>query len=151
MKRLHVHLKVADLATNIEFYNIVFNAQPTVVKEDYAKWLLDDPRVNFSISSGVSEEKAGLEHLGIQVESEKELYEVYDNLKKAKGVIREEGKTVCCYAESEKSWIADPQGVEWEVFHTFGDSNTYYAEPKAEEQCCMPKEEAVVANEGKCC
>lgn len=130
MKTLHVHIKVDDLQKNIEFYNTLFATQASVIKEDYAKWMLEDPKVNFAISLG---KKAGLEHLGIQVEDTQELNAVYKQLENAKTAVREEGKTVCCYAQSEKSWVADPQGIEWEVFHTFGESTTY---GKVETTCC---------------
>mgnify|MGYP006213676253 CR=1 FL=1 len=110
MKRLHVHVGVTDLHQSIRFYSTLFAAKPTVVKDDYAKWMLDDPRVNFAISSGAHAGK-GIEHLGIQVESGNELAEVYARLKAADGPLLEEGQTTCCYAKSEKSWIADPNGV----------------------------------------
>ena len=123
MKRLHVHVSVDRIDTAIEFYTALFAVEPTVRKDDYAKWMLDDPRVNFAISTRT--QAAGVEHLGIQVDDEAELAEVYARLDKAGGDIFEEGATTCCYARSEKSWIADPAGVQWEVFRTFGDSTVY--------------------------
>lgn len=135
MKRFHVNLSVKDLQQSVEFYTALFGAGPSVIKADYAKWMLEDPRVNFALSLSSTEE--GIEHLGIQAESESELREVYSNLKKAKGTIIEEGRTTCCYANSEKSWIADPQGVEWEAFYTFGES-TLYGEGKPEKTACCP-------------
>lgn len=135
MKRFHVNLNVKDLQQSIEFYTALFGAAPTVVKPDYAKWMLEDPRINFAISPAMG--STGIEHLGIQAESEAELQEVYGRLSQAKGTIREEGKTTCCYANSEKSWIADPQGVEWEAFYTFGES-TIYGEGKATKTACCP-------------
>lgn len=123
MKRLHVHLGVDDLAASIRFYSTLFAAEPTVRQPDYAKWMLDDPRVNFAISHGRG--AAGIHHLGIQVEDEVELHEVYDRLKAADAPVIEEGATVCCYARSEKSWIADPQGLAWETFLTHGASTVY--------------------------
>src|SRR5438128_356492 len=107
MKRLHVHVGVADLDSSIGFYSTLFGAEPTVTKADYAKWMLEDPRVNFAISSG-NHAASGIEHLGIQVESGEELTEVYARLKAADRPVLEEGATTCCYATSEKSWIADP-------------------------------------------
>ena len=92
-------------------------------KDDYAKWMLDDPRINFALS--LHPENAGIEHLGIQAESPEELAEVYGRLKNAKGAIREEGACTCCYAKSEKSWVTDPQGVDWEAFYTFGSATVY--------------------------
>ena len=147
MKRLHVHVGVDDLAASIRFYANLFGAEPTVAKGDYAKWMLDDPRVNFAISSGHA--TRGVEHLGIQVEDEVELAEVYDRLKAADHPVLEEGATTCCYAKSEKSWIADPQGVVWEAFLTTGGSTVYGGGPAlaslaaasanaAEGSCCAP-------------
>lgn len=123
MKRLHVHVAVDDLDRSVGFYSTLFASEPTVLKPDYAKWMLDDPRVNFAISArGV---KAGVEHLGIQVEDAGELAEVYARLDKADARVVEEGATTCCYAKSDKSWITDPQGVVWETFLTHGDATTY--------------------------
>ena len=135
MKRLHVHVAVQDLKSSMHFYSQLFAAAPTVVKSDYAKWMLDDPRVNFAISArGTS---SGIEHLGIQVESREELSDVYDRLQRADAPILEEGATTCCYAKSEKSWIEDPQGVKWETFLTTGES-TSYGNEAAGAACCTP-------------
>ena len=123
MKRLHVHVAVDDLDRSIGFYSTLFAAEPTVTKPDYAKWMLDDPRVNFAISMRGT--AAGVEHLGIQVEDAGELAEVYGRLANADAPVVEEGKTTCCYAKSEKSWITDPQGVVWETFLTEGESTSY--------------------------
>jgi catechol 2,3-dioxygenase-like lactoylglutathione lyase family enzyme len=123
MKRLHVHVSVDDLAHSIRFYSTLFAAEPTVSKPDYAKWMLDDPRVNFAISARGGQ--PGLDHLGIQVESQGELQEVYARLRQADRPVLEEGATTCCYAKSEKSWITDPQGVSWETFLTSGESTVY--------------------------
>jgi catechol 2,3-dioxygenase-like lactoylglutathione lyase family enzyme len=123
MKRPHVHVSVDDLAQSIRFYSALFAAQPTVTKPDYAKWMLDDPRVNFAISTRSG--GTGIDHLGIQVETPDELQEVYGRLRQADRPVLEEGETVCCYAKSEKSWIADPQGISWETFLTFGESTAY--------------------------
>lgn len=129
MKRLHVHIAVDDLTRSIDFYSTLFSAEPTVLKGDYAKWMLDDPRVNLAISQrGAS---AGVEHLGIQVETGDELAEVYERLRDADASVLEEGATTCCYAKSEKSWVQDPSGVAWEVFHTTGDSAVYGGGPEA--------------------
>jgi hypothetical protein len=123
MKRLHVHVSVDDLDQSIGFYSTLFAVQPTVVKPDYAKWMLDDPHVNFAISTRGG--KSGLDHLGIQVETQDELQEVYGRLRQADRPVLEEGATTCCYANSEKSWIADPQGLAWETFLTTGESTSY--------------------------
>ena len=142
MKRLHVHLSVGDLDESIRFYSVLFAARPTVVKPDYAKWMLEDPRVNFAISTH-SGSAPGIDHLGIQVEDGGELQEVYGRLRQAEAPVLEEGKTTCCYAESEKSWIADPQGVSWEAFLTSGESTVYgTSAPRpvsASQACCGPK------------
>jgi catechol 2,3-dioxygenase-like lactoylglutathione lyase family enzyme len=145
MKRLHVHVGVEDLTDSVRFYSTLFGAEPTVVKDDYAKWMLEDPRVNFAISQG-NHAKRGIEHLGIQVESTEELSEVYGRLKAADGPVLEESQTTCCYATSEKSWIADPDGVVWEAFHTNGEATVYGDSPEltalsdnaAEMACCAP-------------
>src|ERR1700680_2918329 len=105
MKRLHVHVAVEDLPKSIYFYSVFFEAKPAVVKADYAKWMLDDPRVNFAIST--RGRQAGLDHLGIQVENADELQEVYARLRQAGGNVVEQGQTACCYAKSEKAWIGD--------------------------------------------
>jgi catechol 2,3-dioxygenase-like lactoylglutathione lyase family enzyme len=123
MKRLHVHVAVDDLQKSIGFYSTLFAAEPAVVKPDYAKWMLEDPRVNFAISA--RGRAAGVDHLGIQVENDDELAEVYDRLKRAEAPVLEVGGTTCCYAKSEKSWVIDPQGVAWETFHTTGESTVY--------------------------
>jgi len=123
MKRMHVHVSVASITNAVGFYSALFATKPTVVKDDYAKWMLDDPRVNFAISARGG--NPGLDHLGIQVESDAELQQVYARLRDAGGSILEEGKTTCCYAKSEKSWIDDPAGISWETFFTTGESTHY--------------------------
>jgi catechol 2,3-dioxygenase-like lactoylglutathione lyase family enzyme len=127
MKRMHIHVSVSDLEASIRFYSTLFAAEPTVLKVDYAKWMLEDPRVNFAISQRST--AAGIEHLGIQVENRAELEEVYARLERADRPVLEEGKTTCCYAESEKSWIEDPQGIEWETFLTTAQSTVYGHDP----------------------
>jgi hypothetical protein len=123
MKRLHVHLSVENIAASTRFYSTLFAANPTVVKSDYAKWMLDDPRVNFAISKRGGE--TGVQHLGIQVEERAELKDMYSRLIRADRPVFGEGATTCCYAKSEKRWIADPQGVPWETFLTTGESTDY--------------------------
>jgi len=124
MKRLHVHVAVEDLAQSTQFYSTLFASEPTVVKDDYVKWMLDDPRVNFAISTRPGR-AAGVSHLGIQAEDEAELAEVYDRLARAERPTIEAKATTCCYAKSDKQWIADPQGVPWETFFTYGESTVY--------------------------
>ena len=146
MKRLHVHVAVSDLSQSVGFYSALFAAQPAVLKTDYAKWMREDPRVNFAISTRGRE--PGLDHLGIQVESQEELHEVYSRLRQAGGNIIEQGETTCCYAKSEKSWIDDPAGIAWDTFHTTGES-IVYGDGSGENQariahekqsaCCAPQ------------
>ena len=144
MKRLHVHVGVSDLDQSIRFYSTLFAAEPAVLKDDYAKWMLDDPRVNFAISSG-NHAGQGIQHLGVQVESTAELSEVYARLEIAERPVLEEGRTTCCYATSEKSWIADPDGVVSETFFTDGEATVYGDNPALEAlaadrpaKCCAP-------------
>ena len=144
MKRLHVHVAVDDLPHSVRFYSTLFASEPAVLKDDYAKWMLEDPRVNFAISSG-SHASSGIQHLGVQVESAAELSEVYGRLKNADRPVLEEGQTTCCYATSEKSWIADPDGVVWEAFLTDGEATVYGDSPALETlaiaepaRCCAP-------------
>ncbi|MBD3729497.1 MAG: VOC family protein [Sphingomonadales bacterium] len=146
MKRFHVHVGVTDLDSSIAFYSRLFGAEPAVVKHDYAKWMLDDPRLNFAISMREGAAK-GIEHVGLQVADKGELEEVYGRLKAADRPVLEEGATTCCYAQSEKSWIADPDGVVWEAFLTEGESTTYGGSPDLErlasanaaaDACCAP-------------
>lgn len=158
MKRFHVHVGVDDLDASIAFYAGLFGQAPSVVKPDYAKWMLDDPRVNFAISHNQTAAK-GIEHLGLQVEDEAELAEVYGRLEAAGRPVLEEGATTCCYAKSEKSWIADPDGVIWEAFLTEGESTVYGESPDfaplgsanaSDSACCAPKVSAPAAKAGCC-
>jgi hypothetical protein len=150
MKRLHVHVSVDDLDRSIGFYSMLFATKPTVVKFDYAKWMLEDPRVNFAISTRNA--RKGLDHFGIQVETQDELREVYGRLREADRPVLEEGHTVCCYAQSEKAWIADPQGVPWEAFLTTGASTVYGTDidlsPITDAACCG---DAPAAKTTACC
>jgi catechol 2,3-dioxygenase-like lactoylglutathione lyase family enzyme len=127
MKRLHVHVGVSDLAASISFYSTLFATAPSVVKPDYAKWMLEDPRVNFAISTG--RDGVGVSHLGLQAENADELAEVSERLDAAGRPVLAEGATTCCYAQSDKSWISDPDGVVWEAFHTSGEATTYGTSP----------------------
>ena len=143
MKRLHVHVAVEDLAQSIRFYSTLFAAEPTIAKDDYAKWMLEDPRVNFAISQRTG--APGVQHLGIQVEDQAELTEVYDRLRRAERPILEQQNTTCCYARSDKQWIADPQGVAWETFLTYGEATIYgqggsigKLREVTEAMCCEP-------------
>ena len=152
MKRMHVHVAVNDLQQSINFYSALFAAQPAVRKPDYAKWMLEDPRMNFAISA--RGRQAGLDHLGIQVENKDELNEVYARLHQAGGTVVEQGQTNCCYAKSEKSWIDDPAGISWETFLTTGES-TDYGDGTGEREariahanasCCAPQAVSATAS-----
>src|SRR6201986_698513 len=137
MKRFHVHVAVDNLKRSIGFYSALFAAEPAVIKTDYANWMLDDPRVNFAIST--RGRQPGLDHLGIQADSGEELKEIYARLHEAGGNIVEQGQTACCYAKSEKSWIDDPAGIAWETFHTTGES-TIYGDGSGENKARMAHE-----------
>lgn len=158
MKRFHVHVGVSSLESSIAFYSNLFGEEPSVVKADYAKWMLEDPRINFAISEKCGAAK-GIEHLGVQVEDSAELAEVYGRLQAADAPVLEEGATTCCYARSEKSWIADPDGVVWEAFLTNGEATDYGSVPNlaalssdnaAASACCAPAIAAAPAK-SSCC
>ena len=123
MKRLHLHVSVPDLAQSIQFYETLFGAPPTVVKDDYAKWMLEDPRMNLAISQRGG--ALGVDHVGIQTETAEELAVLAQRLKAAGETTFDEEATTCCYARSDKSWVNDPAGVRWETFFTFGEATTY--------------------------
>ncbi len=140
MKRFHVHVSVADIAQSVGFYSTLFGNAPTVLKDDYAKWMLDDPRINFAISN--RGQTPGLDHLGMQVDSADELNTMTDTLQKAGVTVTGMGAATCCYAQSEKGWVHDPQGIAWESFVTTGMSTTYGADtaelPVSTSACCTP-------------
>lgn len=146
MMRMHIHVGVTDLAASVAFYSAMFKTSPTVLKPDYAKWMLDEPRVNFAISTRAA--RQGLDHLGIQAESAAELEEITGRLKKADTPILDQGSTTCCYAQSTKQWVTDPAGIAWEAFHTVGDATTYGTPFSAAPQeqldsaCCAPPPDA---------
>ena len=159
MNRFHVHVNVTDLARSITFYSQLFGADPSVVKSDYAKWMLDDPRINFAISKrdGV----AGVDHLGIQADDGSALEAIGTRLKAADAVSLAEVGTTCCYAHSDKYWAEDPQGLRWETFHTHGEATTYYAPatatsvagltPASTDACCGPRAAAPEKSVAACC
>ncbi|TAJ69889.1 MAG: glyoxalase/bleomycin resistance/dioxygenase family protein [Phenylobacterium sp.] len=130
MKRMHLHVSVPDLAQSIRFYESLFGAAPSVVKDDYAKWMLDDPRVNFAISE--REREPGVDHIGIQTDTSEELAVLAGRLKAAGAETFDQTATTCCYARSDKSWVRDPAGVRWETFYTFGEATTYGEDEKAD-------------------
>ncbi|HJS78490.1 MAG TPA: ArsI/CadI family heavy metal resistance metalloenzyme [Burkholderiales bacterium] len=142
MKRLHVHVSVRDLEQSIRFYSALFAAEPAVRKPDYAKWMLDDPRVNFAISTRAGR-AAGIDHLGIQAENGAELEELGVRLAQADVAITAQKGASCCYAKSDKYWTLDPQGIPWESFHTLDSAPVYGEDTRAREiplkaACCAP-------------
>ena len=139
MKRFHVHLHVDDIDKSVAFYSRLFAAEPARVESDYAKWMLDDPRINFAIST--RGEAAGIDHLGFQVDDASELAELKARAASADMALLDEGAASCCYARSEKHWVTDPQGIAWEHFHTLGSIPVFSekaAEPEAGGACCAP-------------
>ena len=145
MKRFHVHVSVDDLDRNIRFYSSLFGTEPAIVKDDYAKWMLDDPKVNFAISR--RGDKAGVNHLGIQVENDEELETMRAQLTRADEPIVEQVDAACCYAKSNKHWVQDPQGVAWETFHSLANIPVFGVDtrstgktiPISAAACCVPK------------
>lgn len=157
MKRFHVHVAVDDLAANIRFYSTVFGQAPSVEKPDYAKWMLEDPRINFAISSRGLE--TGVDHLGLQVDSDTELKELRDRVAAADIAALDQPGAACCYAKSDKYWTRDPQGVAWETYHTLGEIPTYGRDAKAvpvaadkpAAACCAPANAAPKPGRAACC
>jgi|SRR5690606_30105834 len=158
MKRFHVHVAVDDLAANIRFYSDLFGVSPSVRKPDYAKWMLEDPRLNFAISRRGA--KAGVDHLGLQVDTDEELRALRDHVAAARIEAIDQPGAECCYARSDKYWITDPQGVAWETYHTVGEVEIYGATTRPEARtagaCCAPRPQTASvmaggAPAGKCC
>ncbi len=138
MKRMHIHVGVENLEQSIKFYNVLFGAQPVKTKTDYAKWMLDESRINFAISTRSG--KTGVDHLGLQVDEDNELEALRDRLKSADMSVFDEGETVCCYARSDKSWVEDPSGIAWEAYKTMEDVQLFSASSASEEgACCAPE------------
>ena len=155
MKRFHVHLNVDDLNQSVCFYSALFGAEPTVLKSDYAKWMLDDPRVNFAVSN--TGRAAGIDHLGIQAQTREELEALGRRLDAAGEAVLPEPAAVCCYATSDKAWTEDPQGTRWETFYTYGEATSYYSKDAAcasNESACATTSVAtsgVAENKAACC
>ena len=148
MKRFHIHVGVKDLNKSVQFYSTLFGQKPTKLKEDYAKWMLEDPRLNFAISTRPSEE--GVDHLGIQVENDAELTDITERLKKADMSTYDEGETICCYAKSNKAWSKDPSGLAWETYQNMADAEVFSEKVESEENesaCCVPDD----SEEKSCC
>jgi catechol 2,3-dioxygenase-like lactoylglutathione lyase family enzyme len=144
MKRFHLHVGVKDIEKSVQFYSTLFGQKPSKRKDDYAKWMLDDPRINFAISTLADTQ--GVDHLGIQVESDEELAEITARLKRAEVGTYDEGDTTCCYAESKKTWVQDPSGVAWETYRTMADTEVRGGKAKPDEACCASDEA-----ENRCC
>jgi len=145
MKRFHAHVRVNDLESSVRFYSTLFGTEPAVLKSDYAKWMLDDPRVNFAITAGST--ATGLDHLGLQVESDEDLAIIAGRLDAAGQSVVKQEDAACCYARGNKGWVSDPTGISWETFHTFGENTVYAndiaprpvaAEPRDADACCAP-------------
>ena len=153
MKRFHVHVAVHDLEQSIRFYSALFGVEPSVKKPDYAKWMLEDPRINFAISNG--HQREGVDHLGLQAEDGAELEEIGSRLAQADVATTAQKNASCCYAKSDKYWTVDPQGVAWESFHTldsvpvYGEDSRRAADPAAKSACCSPRPAA--AEKTACC
>jgi catechol 2,3-dioxygenase-like lactoylglutathione lyase family enzyme len=154
MKRFHVHVAVDNLQANVRFYSTVFGAEPTVQKQDYAKWMLEDPRINFAISQRGA--KIGVDHLGFQVDSDEELITLREQVGKAEIAAFDQPDATCCYARSDKYWITDPQGIAWETYRTLGEAEIYGAESEkdrgkdgAAAACCAPRPEPITIGAGK--
>ncbi len=137
MKRMHIHVGVENLDDSIKFYNALFNAEPVKTKDDYAKWMLDDPRINFAISTRVNTK--GVDHLGIQVDDLSELEAIRAQMSAANISTHDDGETTCCYAKSEKSWVKDPNGIAWEAYQTMEDVQIFSEkEQSTDSACCVP-------------
>ena len=143
MKRIHIHVRVESLENSVGFYSALFGAEPTRHEADYAKWMLDDPRINFAISDGHGEQ--GIEHLGIQADSDEELGEIRERLVAANASTLDQENTTCCYATGNKTWTRDPQDVVWETFHTMAEAQHYGESPDLEQTTTRPVEA------GRCC
>lgn len=143
MKRFHIHVGVKNLDQSIQFYTTLFGQRPTKLKRDYAKWMLEDPKLNFAISTRAQNE--GVDHLGIQVENSNELDEISDRLKHANLAIHDEGETTCCYSKSNKAWVTDPSGVAWEAYQNMEDAEIF-SDSNEKSGCCGPS-----SNHESCC
>lgn len=146
MKRFHIHVGVTNLEESVQFYSTLFGAKPSKVKEDYAKWMLEDPKINFAISTRTTTK--GVDHLGIQVDESSELKDLTERLKKADLKIYGEGDVTCCYAESNKAWVQDPSGIAWETYHSMKDAEIFSEKAKEAAACCAP---APAAKKSSCC
>lgn len=155
MKRMHIHIAVNEMADSIAFYSTIFGEIPTVERDDYAKWEVDEPAINFAISN--RGHTSGINHLGIQVESEAELKEIADRLDEAEITSSTQQGASCCYAHSNKHWAMDPQGIAWESFHTLGDIAIFGEDTKSDNNehessaCCIPLSQSDADNKDAAC
>ncbi|NOR70345.1 MAG: glyoxalase/bleomycin resistance/dioxygenase family protein [Methylomarinum sp.] len=154
MKRLHIHLSVENLKQNIEFYSTMFGAEPTVQHDDYAKWMLGDPRVNFAISNRSAQ--TGLDHLGIQAENDQELQALKQCLDATQSPIETQQEAACCYTRSDKHWVTDPQGIAWESFHSLNEIPTFNDQKASSDgenpfACCPAPKEQIEPKKSSCC
>ena len=157
MKRFHIHVGVQNLNDTVQFYTTLFGQEPVKLKDDYAKWMLDQPSLNFAISTRTGE--VGVNHLGIQVEDSSELSEITDRLKSAELVLQDEGETTCCYSRSNKAWVIDPSGIAWEAYQNMADAEVFHEASESEVGCCAPTNEepssccptADQSNKTSCC
>lgn len=148
MKRTHLHVTVDHIQQSVQFYAALFGAAPTLARPDYAKWMLESPRVNFAISSRGA--KAGLDHIGIQVETKEELNEIKERLEQAEMALLSQAGTTCCYARSDKHWVQDPSGIAWESYRTLESAPTFNnADETAQGSCCTPVMQAIHITPGK--
>jgi len=154
MKRFHAHVMVKDLESSVQFYSTLFGTEPAVLKSDYAKWMIDDPPVNFAITAGAA--AAGIDHLGLQVDSDADLATIAGRLDAAGQSVRKQENASCCYTRGNKGWVSDPSGISWETFHTFGESTVYGDDlaptpgmntSQGAEVCCTP----VAKSSNACC
>lgn len=153
MKRFHIHVGVKSIAESVQFYSTLFGQKPTKLKEDYAKWMLEDPRLNFAISTRSGEK--GVDHLGIQVDTAEELSEITNRLQNADLGVYDEGETTCCYAESNKAWVQDPSGLAWEAYQNMSDADVFGVRTKEDaeetESCCAPDDEQEASDSKTSC
>ena len=145
MKRMHIHVGVKNIEESVRFYNALFGAEPAKLKPDYAKWMLEDPHLNFAISTRAK--KTGLDHMGLQVDDSDELNALREQMSAANISTHSDGETTCCYAKSEKSWVEDPNGIAWEAYHTMEDAQIFSGDNVVSEgACCTPE-----TPQGVCC
>lgn len=144
MKRMHIHVGVINIDESVQFYSALFGVAPAKLKTDYAKWMLDDPRINFAISTRTG--KTGVDHMGLQVDDASELNALRAQMSAANISTHNDGETTCCYSKSEKSWVEDPNGIAWEAYHTMEDAQIFsHSDATPSSACCAPETKSQVA------